>query len=155
MHENADPVWEVLIEQGRSLKWLARKMGYSHGYIRNVKAGFEPPSPAFRHRAARAFNLPESILFLRREPAEVAWPSAKKHQQGGVEMTIHATRPVAPLLTVRDTARRLQLGEATVRHRISRGELPGAVRIGRSVRVLPDVLDAWLHEGGAGMHQPR
>lgn len=46
-------------------------------------------------------------------------------------------------LTAPQVAAQLQLSRALVYALIQRGELP-AVRIGRSVRVLPDDLDRWL-----------
>ncbi len=46
-------------------------------------------------------------------------------------------------LTAPQVAAQLQLSRALVYSLIQRGELP-AVRIGRSVRVLPDDLDRWL-----------
>lgn len=50
----------------------------------------------------------------------------------------------AQALTAPQVAARLQLSRALVYALIQRGELP-AVHIGRSVRVLPDDLDRWLH----------
>lgn len=58
-----DPIWAVLREQGRNLKWLARRMGYSHGYVRGVACGMDPVTAAFRQRAANALDLPVGVLF--------------------------------------------------------------------------------------------
>jgi excisionase family DNA binding protein len=53
----------------------------------------------------------------------------------------HATVSIAPLLlTVPDTARRLNRHEQTVRAMIRRGDL-AAVRLGRLVRVLATAVD--------------
>jgi excisionase family DNA binding protein len=50
-----------------------------------------------------------------------------------------------PLLTIAETGTRLNLNERTVRRLIARGDLP-AVRLGNSIRVDPDDLEAWLEE---------
>jgi excisionase family DNA binding protein len=51
-------------------------------------------------------------------------------------------------LTVKETARRLDLHEITVRRKIARGEIP-ALQLGGpgcAVRVLEDELASWLQE---------
>lgn len=53
-----------------------------------------------------------------------------------------------PWLTVKETARRLDLHEITVRRKIRRGEIP-ALQLGGpgcAVRVLEDELSSWLEE---------
>lgn len=50
-----------------------------------------------------------------------------------------------PLLTIPETAARLNLSEHTVRRRIASGELP-AVRLGALIRIDPDDLEQWLAE---------
>lgn len=52
--------------------------------------------------------------------------------------------PDRPLLTVAAVAERLNLSEKTVRRLIGAELLPGALRIGGSVRVDPDALEEWL-----------
>ena len=51
-------------------------------------------------------------------------------------------------LTIPEVADALRVSVPTVRRLIAGGELP-AVQVGRQWRVHPDVLDAWLREGGA------
>jgi len=58
-------------------------------------------------------------------------------------MSITEQRP--PLLTIADTAVRLQLSEHTIRRRIASGELP-AVRLGARIRIDQDDLEQWLAE---------
>ena len=55
------------------------------------------------------------------------------------------TEQQRPLLTIADTAARLNLSEHTIRRRIASGELP-AVRLGALIRIDPDDLDQWLAE---------
>ncbi len=58
-----DMIWTILKEQGRNKLWLARQIGYSHGFVRRVSCGAANASPEFRRRCAKALGLPESILF--------------------------------------------------------------------------------------------
>jgi excisionase family DNA binding protein len=51
--------------------------------------------------------------------------------------------PEPALLTIEEAARYLRLSRAKVYSMAARGELP-AVKMGRSVRVRRDRLDAWL-----------
>jgi excisionase family DNA binding protein len=51
--------------------------------------------------------------------------------------------PVEPLLTVAQAAARASMCAETVRRAVRSGALPAA-RAGRSLRVRPDDLDAWL-----------
>ena len=55
----------------------------------------------------------------------------------------HGRHNLDTMLTIPEAAKRLRLGRSTVYHLAQRGELP-SVRIGRSVRVRGDKLDAWL-----------
>jgi excisionase family DNA binding protein len=55
-----------------------------------------------------------------------------------------ARAPARHLLTVRETAERLRVSEKTVRRLICAEILP-ALRIGGSIRVDPDELQAWLY----------
>jgi excisionase family DNA binding protein len=54
------------------------------------------------------------------------------------------------LLTIKETAELLHLTPETVRRKILRGELPGAMKLGRTpqsrVRVDEAELEAWLDE---------
>ena len=55
-----DPIWEILDHQGRSLKWLARRTGYSYAHVKGVAAGQARITPEFRERCAEAFDVPLS-----------------------------------------------------------------------------------------------
>lgn len=54
-----------------------------------------------------------------------------------------------PILTVEETAAFLRIGRATAYRAVRRGELAGAVRVGKTVRVYRDRLLAWLEQGQA------
>jgi transcriptional regulator with XRE-family HTH domain len=56
------PIWQTLNEQGRSNVWLAKRTGYSYGYVRLVACGAEPVTEEFRRRAAEALGVPEALL---------------------------------------------------------------------------------------------
>ena len=49
-----------------------------------------------------------------------------------------------PLLTVQDLAVLLATSSSGVYSRVARGQIPGALRIGRSIRFDPRVIAQWL-----------
>lgn len=49
-----------------------------------------------------------------------------------------------PLLTVRDLAVLLTTSSSGVYSRVARGQIPGALRIGRSLRFDPRIIAQWL-----------
>lgn len=49
-----------------------------------------------------------------------------------------------PLLTVKDLAVLLSTSSSGVYSRVARGQIPGALRIGRSLRFDPRVIAQWL-----------
>lgn len=49
--------------QGRSLKWLATRTGYTHSYVRSVKSGFFPVTEEFKRKCEFAMDLPIEVLF--------------------------------------------------------------------------------------------
>ncbi len=49
-----------------------------------------------------------------------------------------------PLLTVRDLAVLLTTSSSGVYSRVARGQIPGALRIGRTLRFDPRVIAQWL-----------
>lgn len=53
-------------------------------------------------------------------------------------------RSKKPLMTIHDIAERLSMTEAAVRARIRRGRIPGVLRDGRTYRVDPEVIEAWI-----------
>ena len=57
------PVFDVLDEQGRNMRWLSRATGVSYWTIISVKYGRRSAGPEFRRQAARVLGLPESALF--------------------------------------------------------------------------------------------
>lgn len=78
-----DPIWGIMEHQGRTLAWLARRTGYSHTHVKNVKGGHQNASAEFRRRCAAALDIPEKYLFQpdpadapeatdAKEPADVA-----------------------------------------------------------------------------------
>jgi excisionase family DNA binding protein len=58
-------------------------------------------------------------------------------------MTIALRQEAAPILTIEEAASYLRLSRAKVYQLAAAGELP-SIRVGRSVRVRRDRLDAWL-----------
>jgi excisionase family DNA binding protein len=50
-----------------------------------------------------------------------------------------------PLLDVRHTAERLGIGETKCRELLAAGTIP-SLRVGRSIRVIPERLDQWVEE---------
>lgn len=62
-------------------------------------------------------------------------------QNGAKMLTVQSERE--PLLTIQEAAQYLRLSRAKVYGMAATGELP-AVRMGRSVRIRRDRLDAWL-----------
>jgi excisionase family DNA binding protein len=57
--------------------------------------------------------------------------------------------PPAPLLTVKDVASLLKVSVRTLRRHIAAEALP-VVRIGRSIRVKPEAVQAFVTEQGRG-----
>ena len=53
----------------------------------------------------------------------------------------------SPVLTVDEVAVLLRLNRKTVYQALARGEIPGALRIGRSYRIARSALLAWLADG--------
>lgn len=58
------PIWTVMEHQGRTLAWLARRIGYSHSHVKNVRSGGAIATANFRERCAQALDLPENVLFF-------------------------------------------------------------------------------------------
>ena len=54
------------------------------------------------------------------------------------------------LLKVSEVAQRLGIARTTAYELIARGDLPGALRVGQSIRVNTKVLDRWIEEASAG-----
>jgi excisionase family DNA binding protein len=57
------------------------------------------------------------------------------------------------LLKIDEAAALLSLGRATAYQMVQRGEMPGVVRLGRSVRISADALRTWIREQSATVCQ--
>lgn len=55
-----------------------------------------------------------------------------------------AAREADPLLKVAEIATRLRVAKMTVYRLFHAGQLPGAIRVGRSIRVPSSAVDAYL-----------
>ena len=73
-------------------------------------------------------------------------------QNGGVRSRGADLPP--PLLTVQDLALLLATSSAGVYSRVARGQVPGVLRIGRTIRFDPRVIAQWLsaNKASAGGH---
>lgn len=58
-----------------------------------------------------------------------------------------ATEPTSSVLTVAELAALLRVNRKTVYDALSRGDIPGAKRIGASYRILRDAVLRWLADG--------
>lgn len=56
---------------------------------------------------------------------------------------------MSDVLTVEELAARLRIGRRQAYEAIRRGEIPGVIRIGRSLRISSHAVSAWLHDGAA------
>jgi excisionase family DNA binding protein len=52
------------------------------------------------------------------------------------------------VLTVKETAKVLRMSENSVYETVKRGQLPGVIRLGRTIRISRSVLDGLLTTGG-------
>lgn len=83
----------------------------------------------------------EGTCFERRSNRNLHGPRTDPYSLRG-KMT-QTTQSPGELLTVDETAECLRISAKSVRNMISRGQLPGVVRLGRRVRVRRDDLRAW------------
>ncbi len=61
-----------------------------------------------------------------------------------------AARPtLPPVLTVDEAARLLRVNRKTLYEAIRAGEVPGVVRVGRSIRIGRDALLRWMEGNGS------
>lgn len=58
------PIWAVMRDEGRSLRWLSNRTGYCYALVRGVKYGTHRASDTFRARCATALGRRESELFI-------------------------------------------------------------------------------------------
>jgi len=54
--------------------------------------------------------------------------------------------PDPEVLTVEELAGRLRIGRRAAYEAIARGDVPGVVRVGRTIRISRTAIDRWLHE---------
>ena len=57
------PLTATLKTQGRSARWLAKRVGVSPAYITRVINGERPASPEFKAKVAEALGVPGHLLF--------------------------------------------------------------------------------------------
>ena len=57
------PLTATLETQGRSARWLAKRVGVSPAYITRVIQGERTASSEFKGKVAEALGVPESLLF--------------------------------------------------------------------------------------------
>lgn len=60
---------------------------------------------------------------------------------------MNAVEDLPPMLTVDEVARLLRVDRKTVYEAVQRGELPGALRVGRVIRFNRDQLVGWTRQG--------
>lgn len=65
------PLSAVLVEQERTVAWLARKCGLSVTYVWRMLNGERPLTDEFKAAAAAALNRPQTELFAAADQAEV------------------------------------------------------------------------------------
>lgn len=66
------PIWAIMREEGRTLRWLAKRIGYQDLHLYAVRAGRRGVSPRLRRACAAALGRPESELWLpEKQPEEV------------------------------------------------------------------------------------
>lgn len=59
-------LWDALAEDERSMRWLARRTGYSHYYFSLLKSGARPTcSDEFALRVSAVMGVPLENLFAR------------------------------------------------------------------------------------------
>jgi excisionase family DNA binding protein len=57
--------------------------------------------------------------------------------------------PLPPFLTVDEAARLLRVNRKTLYDAVRAGEVPGVVRLGRSIRIGRDALLRWMEGNGS------
>ena len=62
-------VERILDQQGRSIRWLAIKVGVDPSYAWRMLHGERPLTPEFRSSTAEALGVPEDIAFPAAEGA--------------------------------------------------------------------------------------
>ncbi len=60
----AEPIWEIMRDEGRTLRWLARRAGYGEVHLYEVRAGRRHATARLRQACATALGRPASELWL-------------------------------------------------------------------------------------------
>ncbi len=103
--------------------------------------------------SARCRGVPDTQV-ERQEPATVA--SADCGRSPVPEPFAKGGAPESPILTVDELAALLRLNRKTVYDALSRGEIPGARRVGSTYRILRAAVIGWLSSGqGRVSHSKR
>jgi predicted DNA-binding transcriptional regulator AlpA len=112
---------------------------------------FEARRRLFAAAARRAYELGRPLVVIG-DPDAGAHTRLVRAYGGGVRSRSAELPP--PLLTVRDLALLLATSSAGVYSRVARGQVPGVLRIGRSIRFDPRVIAQWLsaNSASAGGH---
>jgi len=63
--------------------------------------------------------------------------------------------PLGSVLTVSELAKKLRINRKTAYTRIAAGEIPGATRVGRAIRISWPVVEAWLAGEDRASHRKR
>lgn len=70
-------VKNILAEQGRTQRWLARRINMDETLVSRILNGHRPPNAAFISAVCRELALPESMLF----------PFASESPRGNTQLT--------------------------------------------------------------------
>ena len=81
---------------------------------------------------------------------ELDRPAIAQGDAGGAERAAgdHVTT-LPPVLTVDEAARLLRVNRKTLYDAVRAGEVPGVVRLGRSIRIGRDALLRWMEGNGS------
>ena len=77
-------------------------------------------------------------------------PDREEVVRGDADGGEHARGPaLPPVLTVDEAARLLRVNRKTLYDAVRAGEVPGVVRVGRSIRIGRDALLRWMEGNGS------
>jgi excisionase family DNA binding protein len=84
-------------------------------------------------------------------PVVLAVGNPTWHERGTIELNPPQVRAMgdSEIMTIQEVATLLRISERTIYAMATEGRLPGAVKVGRSWRVLRPKLIAWLEENSA------
>jgi len=93
---------------------------------------------------------------VEQDSAAVAQEGAQEAQQAAKVGAAAPATTLPPVLTVDEAARFLRLNRKTLYDAVRAGDLPGVVRVGRSIRIGRDALLGWLQgNGGPALGEDR